>query len=552
MQRIYATSRAQPRRSVLPKPRLGWYVLVALGLGMLALGLHGYARQLAHGDVVTGMRDPGRGGAAWGLYISLYVYLVGISFAGITVASIARLFKLHVLEPVTRVAELLTIASLIAGATAVLSDLGRPGHGLVSLPDLARPSSPFYGTFTLVVAGYLFSSVVAFFVTGRRDAARMVHDGPRALRWFYRLWASGYRFTPAEHVRHGRTTFWLAITILPLLVVAHSTLGFIFGIQAGRPGWYSALMAPSFIVLAGASGMGMLILAVVVLRRMLGLRIPDASIHWLGSLLWILCLVYLYFTVVEELTATYAGPALDRHVAHTIVTGQFSRSFTVAVGCLALGFLIPFVQYLRAKPSITGLAIASALVNVGALVKRLLIVVPSQTHGAYLALEEGHYSPSWTEWQVLAGLSSLVLLMVLLFARIFPLVHGEQPELERDTPLASDPIRKLVCLGWAVIAIALIVAGLSDSFRMWSGTELDPRLPLAPMIFASGVMMLFATAIIYEVLPSRRQRVRSARIVDRARTRTAPPRVALATALRATERRPMPPSDLPSSPGSQP
>jgi Ni/Fe-hydrogenase subunit HybB-like protein len=337
MQRIYATSRAQPRRSVLPKPRLGWYVLVALGLGMLALGLHGYARQLAHGDVVTGMRDPGRGGAAWGLYISLYVYLVGISFAGITVASIARLFKLHVLEPVTRVAELLTIASLIAGATAVLSDLGRPGHGLVSLPDLARPSSPFYGTFTLVVAGYLFSSVVAFFVTGRRDAARMVHDGPRALRWFYRLWASGYRFTPAEHVRHGRTTFWLAITILPLLVVAHSTLGFIFGIQAGRPGWYSALMAPSFIVLAGASGMGMLILAVVVLRRMLGLRIPDASIHWLGSLLWILCLVYLYFTVVEELTATYAGPALDRHVAHTIVTGQFSRSFTVAVGCLALG-----------------------------------------------------------------------------------------------------------------------------------------------------------------------------------------------------------------------
>ena len=83
MQRIYATSRAQPRRSVLPKPRLGWYVLVALGLGMLALGLHGYARQLAHGDVVTGMRDPGRGGAAWGLYISLYVYLVGISLSAL-------------------------------------------------------------------------------------------------------------------------------------------------------------------------------------------------------------------------------------------------------------------------------------------------------------------------------------------------------------------------------------------------------------------------------------------------------------------------------------
>ncbi|HTR54841.1 MAG TPA: NrfD/PsrC family molybdoenzyme membrane anchor subunit [Kofleriaceae bacterium] len=535
MNRIFATPRTTPRPSLLPTPRLGWYVLFALGIGLVALAVYAYSVQLERGDIVTGMRDLGRGGAAWGMYIAMYVYLVGVSFAGITVASIARLFKLHVLEPVTRLAELLTITALVAGAIAVLADLGRVDHGLRSLPELARPSSPFYGTFTLVVAGYLFSSVVAFFVTGRRDAARMVHDGPRVLRWFYRVWASGYRFTSEENARHGRTTFWLAITILPLLVVAHSTLGFIFGLQAGRPGWYSALQAPSFIVLAGASGIGMLILAAVTLRRMLGLRIPDASIHWLGGFLWVLCLVYLYFTIVEELTATYAGPALDRHVAHTIVTGQFSRSFVVAVGCLFVGFFVPFLQYLRAKPSVTGIAIAAAFVNVGALVKRLLIVVPSQTNGAYLALEEGHYSPSWIEWALLAGTASLVLVMVLGFARIFPLVHGEEPDVDRDAPLPRDPIRKLACLLWAAIAVALVFVGLTDSFRLWSGDELDPRIPFAPAIFATGVMMLFATAIVYEVLPSRRRRKRSPRIVDLARTRAAP-RVALPAPIRATER----------------
>ncbi|MCX5742848.1 MAG: polysulfide reductase NrfD [Proteobacteria bacterium] len=548
LRRIYATPRATSRSQqarALPTPRLGWYLLVALAIALLALGIRAYAIQHHEGDIVTNMRDPGRGGAAWGLYISLYVYLVGVSFAGITVASIARLFKLHVLEPVTRLAELLTIASLIAGAIAVLADLGRIDRGLQSLPDLARPSSPFFGTFTLVVSGYLFSSVVAFFITGRRDAARMVHDGPRALRWFYRLWASGYRFTAVEHARHGRTTFWLAITILPLLVTAHSTLGFIFGIQAGRPGWYSALMAPAFIVLAGASGIGMLIIAAVVLRRMLGLRIPDASIHWLGGFLWVLCLVYLYFTVVEELTATYAGPHLDRHVAHAIVSGPFSRSFMVAIGCLFVGFLIPFLQYLRRKPSVTGIAIAAGLVNVGALVKRLLIVVPSQTHGSYLALEEGSYTPSPIEWMVLAGTASIVLLIILGFARIFPLTHGEEPELTRDTPLPPDPVRKFVCLGWVAIALALVVLGLTDSFRMWSGTELDPRLPFAPVIFASGVMMLFSTAVVYEVLPARRVVARSARIVDRARTRVAPPALALPRAIRATERR-TPVTSLPS------
>jgi Ni/Fe-hydrogenase subunit HybB-like protein len=545
--RIFALDRPRARR-VLPAATAGWYALVILALGLIALALYAYSVQYREGYIVTNLRDPGRGGAAWGLYIAMDVYFVGVSFAGITVASIARLFKLQVLEPVTRLAELLTIAALLAGACVVIADLGRPIHGLLGLPALARPSSPFFGTFTLVVAGYLFSSLVAFFLTGRRDAATMVRVGPRALRWFYRGWASGYRFTPDEHARHGRTTFWLAITILPLLVCAHSTLGLIFGIQAGRPGWYSALQAPGFLVLAGASGTGMLILAAVILRRMLRLRaqIPDAAIHWLGGFLWVLALVYLYFTIIEELTATYAGPTMDRHVAHTIVTGGYSTSFWIYIGTMFLGFAIPFVQYLRRKPSVTGIAIAAALVNVGALLKRLLIVVPSQTHGSYLAFEEGTYSPSWIEWSIMAGAASLVLLIILVFARIFPLTHGHAPELERDSPLPRDPVRKLAAITWASLALVLVVVGLTDSFRLWSGGELDPRLPYAPLIFAAGVMMAFSTAIVYEVLPGRRAAPAKARIVDRARTRAAPPTAALATSIRATERTKPPTS------GSQP
>jgi molybdopterin-containing oxidoreductase family membrane subunit len=535
--RIYAIDRPRPTR-VLPAATFGWYGLVALAVSLIALAIYAYSIQFREGYIVTNLRNPGRGGAAWGLYIAMDVYFVGVSFAGITVASIARLFKLDVLQPVTRLAELLTIAALLAGACVVVADLGRPGHGLLELPSLARPSSPFFGTVTLVVAGYLFSSLVAFFLTGRRDAAVMRRIGPRGLRWFYRGWASGYRFTTDEHARHGRTTFWLAITILPLLVCAHSTLGFIFGIQAGRPGWYSALQAPGFLVLAGASGTGMLILAAVILRRMLHLRdkIPDAAIHWLGGFLWVLSLVYLYFTIVEELTTTYAGPRADRHVAHQLVTGSYATSFWVYVGTMFLGFFIPFLQYLRSKPSVTGIAVAGALVNVAALVKRLLIVVPSQTHGSYLALEEGTYSPSWIEWSIMAGAAGLVLLIVIVFARIFPLAHGHEEELTRDAPLPRDPIRKLACIAWASIAIVAVVVGLTDSFRLWSGHELDPRLPYAPVVFAAGVMMLFSTAIVYELLPGRHSRARRARIVDRARIHLPPPTLALATPIRATER----------------
>jgi hypothetical protein len=269
---------------------------------------------------------------------------------------------------------------------------------------------------------------------------------------------------------------------------------------------------------------------------MLRLRaeIPDAAIHWLGSFLWVLALVYLYFTIVEELTATYAGPRMDRHVAHEIVTGRYAASFWVYIGSMFLGFAIPFLQYLRGKPSVTGIAIAAALVNVGALVKRLLIVVPSQTHGAFLAQDAGTYAPSWIEWSVMAGAASLVLLIILVFARVFPLAHGHQAELTRDAPLPREPLRKLACITWAALAAVLVGVGLTDSFRLWSGDEFDPRLPYAPTLFALGVMMLFTTAILYEVLPSPR-RPRLPRVVDRARAR-AGPRGALRHPIRATER----------------
>lgn len=487
---------------IRPRWPLIFYALIAGSVILLGAGLWAFYNQMKYGDVVTAMRNPGFGGAAWGLYIVFYVYFVGVSFAGITVAAITRLFEVDLLKPVTRIAELLTITSLLAGACAVMADLGRPDVGLIALPAFARPSSPFYGTFTLVIAGYLFSSAVYFFLAGRADAAEMAQRGPRALRWFYRLWASGYRGTAAERERHRRTSFWLSLTILPLLVVAHSTLGFIFGIQSGRPGWYSALQAPAFVVLAGVSGTGMVIVVAAGLRKLFGLhdRLPDAALRWLGTLLWILALGYLYFMIVEELTASYAAPAADRHVAHEVVAGDFAVSFWVTTGCLTLTFAIPFVMFVTRRFHVAGVVIAGLLANVAAVLKRLLIVVPSQTHGALLPIEPARsYTPTWIEIAIIAALFGIIAIALLVVARLFPMV----PSKADHEPVAPSPrqLRRGLATGLtAAIAIAMIVFGLIDSFRLLSGGELDPVVRFSPVIFASGVMVLFSSAIVYEVI----------------------------------------------------
>ena len=489
-----------PRR--LPPFTKTWGLLVLLSVAAFAFGIYAYTEQLAHGDIVTGLRNPGYGGGAWGLYIVFYVYFVGVSFAGITVAAIARLFHIDTLKPVSRMAELLTIVALIAGACMVLADLGRPEQGLLKLPMLARPSSPFYGTFTLVVSGYLFSSLIFFIVAGRHDAARMTRAYHPWLGWLYYLWASGFRGTVSEHSRHGRTTFWLSLSILPLLIVAHSTLGFIFGIQSGRPGWYSALQAPGFVVLAGVSGTGALILMALGFRHLFRLKFPDASLFWLGNFLWILTATYLYFMIVEELTATYAAPKVDRHVAHEVVGGHFAPLFWFTVASLFLSFVIPFIMYLSERRSLGWLAVASLFAKIGAITKRLLIVVPSQTHGVPMQMESGNYWPSWIEWSVVLGMTGFLMLALLIFGKIFPLVPTKQPTLVRNGPLPPETLRRAATLLWAMMSCACIVFGLADSFRLFSGGELDVTVPFSPLIFAQGVIFIFTTAFVYEAFPA--------------------------------------------------
>lgn len=489
----------------LPRTTLAWLACVGLAIAAIGFGLHAFREQFVHGFIVTGLRNPGRGGAAWGLYIAFDVFFVGVSFAGITVAALCRLFDLAVLRPVSRLAELLTITALVGGACAVLADLGRPDKGLLNLPMYANPRSPFFGTFTLVVAGYLFSSVVYFILAGRGDAAataRTAHHG----RWFYRLWASGWTGSHGDVDRHHRVSFWLALSIMPLLVTAHSTLGFIFGIQSGRPGWYSALQAPGFVVMAAVSGTGMLILLTIGIRRLLRLhdRIPDASLGWLGNFMCALSLVYLYFMVVEEMTATYAAPRADRHVAHEVVGGHFSPVFWLAAGSLFLAFAITFVLYLRRHTSVVAVAIAAALANVAAVLKRVLIVVPSQTHGVLTPIApEGHYAPTWVELGVVGGMFGIVAISILAFVRVFPIVPTPHAH-DADQPAARDWRRAVAAAATAATALLLIAIGLGDSFRAWSGDEIDPTIPFSPAIFAGGVILLFSSAIVYEVFPARR------------------------------------------------
>jgi len=105
----------------LEKPSVKWYVWVGI-LSIVALfGVYALIMQMVKGQIITGMRD----NAVWGIYTANFVFFMGLSYAGALVSCSFQLLRIKWAKPVLRIAELITVSSLIVGAPYILFCLGR-------------------------------------------------------------------------------------------------------------------------------------------------------------------------------------------------------------------------------------------------------------------------------------------------------------------------------------------------------------------------------------------------------------------------------------------
>ena len=98
-----------------------------------------------------------------------------------------------------------------------------------------------------------------------------------------------------------------------------------------------------------------------------------------------------------------------------VETGMYAHAFWWMLGILLACFFTLFLQFVRRRYSLRLMMAVGLLVNVAAVLKRFLIVVPSQTHGTMLPYPVGGYVPSWIELSVVAGLIALGTLVFLFF-----------------------------------------------------------------------------------------------------------------------------------------
>ena len=174
-------------------------IMVWAVLGILfGWGVFAYLTQFFSGLGETGLGRP----VYWGVYITNFVFFIGLAHSGTFISAILRLFGAGWRKPLTRAAEAITLFSLPFGVGSILIDMGRPDR-VLNIFFFGRFQSPLLWDIS-AVSLYLFSSIVFFYLSLLPDIALCrdrLTDVPVWWQKTYKLLALGWTGQPEQFER---------------------------------------------------------------------------------------------------------------------------------------------------------------------------------------------------------------------------------------------------------------------------------------------------------------------------------------------------------------
>jgi molybdopterin-containing oxidoreductase family membrane subunit len=419
----------------------GWTIFFLM---WILVGGYALYLQVADGHIVTGMRD----NVVWGLYIANFIFFIGISYAGAVISGLLHILHVEWRKPIIRIAEMITVIATMIGPVFILLCVGRLDrlHHLFLYPRLQSPIT----WDVLAITTYFTGSVIFLYLALIKDFA-IYRDAklniPKWKQKLYNILAIGYRGTPSQKRHIKISTDLMAIMIIPLAIIVHSVLSWIFGMTL-RPGWHSSIFGPYFVLAAIYSGTGVLIMAMWVYRKMYKLNslLTDQHFVYLGYIMMVLGAAYGYFTFSEYLTAWFGSAKWDNEVIEKLFTLEYYGGwflFTNIAGIL-LPILVVAIPFTRKPGFIT---IASFFMVIALWVKRYLIIVPT-LESTLLPMQDTRpeyikYSATWVEWALtFAGIATFFLLFTLLskFVTIIPI--SEFGDKEKTADGTTVPIKE--------------------------------------------------------------------------------------------------------------
>ncbi len=405
-----------------------WMTILSISLGIC---LYAYSIQLQQGLGVTGLRDF----VSWGMYISNFVFFIATSLVGMLISSVLGLNGQRWITPISRLAEIISFAFAAVAGMVIVSDMGRPDR-LLNVFIHGRFQSPILWDVTVVIT-YTTICLLLWYIPLIPDLAIIKNKTglPKWQQKLYELLSIDWKGNDEQKALMKRAMFILLILVIPIALAIHTVTSWLFAVTP-RAGWASTIFGPYFVTGAFVSGTSAVIVAMFIFRKIYKLEkyITEYHFNKIGKLLLLVSFVYLYFNINEFLVPGYRMPKFEGAHIHELFSGHHAVLFW---SVQLLGLILP-MAFLFLKPMRKPLPIfiIGLFVLVGSWFKRYLIVVPTQEH-PFLPRQNVPenfmiYTPTAIEILVTIGPIIMVLMIVSVLAKLFPLVPIEETVHEKS------------------------------------------------------------------------------------------------------------------------
>lgn len=336
-------------------------VAIGVSAAVVVVGVVLWTMQLSGGMVQTAMRNLD----SWGLYITGFMFFVGLSAGGLIISSVPKAFGIAGFGGISKVAVFSSIACTVCAIGLVVVDMGQPFR-VWELFVYSNLGSPLMWDI-IVLSTYLILSCVYLWAQIQAERGKMSAVALRVI----------------------------SVIALVCAVLVHSVTAWIFGLQQGREMWHTALLAPWFVSSALVCGTALVMAIAIGLRKAGYLDLDQANIVKLAKLLGAFVLVDLYFFGCDLLTEAFpAGSGLE--VVQMLIFGPLAPYFWVEV----IGCVLCAVVCLTPALRTNGLLVGASLLAIAAIFcKRVQLLV-----GGFQITNLGEMTPfaksmSITHWE---------------------------------------------------------------------------------------------------------------------------------------------------------
>jgi Ni/Fe-hydrogenase subunit HybB-like protein len=427
----------------IEKPHVTYWLALGAAFLCVAIGAAAWAYQITIGMGVSGLNSP----VYWGVYITNFVFWVGIGHAGTLISAILFLFRAKWRNTINRSAEAMTIFAVLSAGLFPLIHVGRiwfAPYWMAPLPNTNNLWVNFRSPLIwdiFAISTYLTVSLLFWYMGLVPDLAT-IRDRTKGLkRLVYGFLSFGWRGTSKQWWHYEAGYGFLAALATPLVLSVHSVVSWDFAMSI-QPGWHTTIFPPYFVAGAILSGCAMVYTLIIPIRKMFKLEkfILPEHLEACIKLTLLTSTIVFYAYSVEFFVAWYSGNPYEWAIFEKRATGPYAFYFWTMVFC---NCIFPLAFWSKNVRNNIGLSFGiCVLINVGMWFERYNIIVSALVED-FIPGSWGHYEPSAVEMIITAGSFGWFFFWFLIFCKYFPIISLSEIKLIMPKPFSQRKLSQM-------------------------------------------------------------------------------------------------------------